>query len=117
MTRQTWTAFVSAFVFVGLAVLLVVVPVPFVSWSPGGTRDTLGNVGNEPIIKVQGIDTYPTTGRLDMTIVVDHPGGRPAQPAAGAAVVLAAEPRHAAPGRGVRAGQVGRAGRETRTPT
>ncbi|HEY5822630.1 MAG TPA: S16 family serine protease [Propionibacteriaceae bacterium] len=69
MTRQTWTAFVSAFVFVALAVLLVVVPVPFISWSPGGTRDTLGSAGNEPIIKVQGIETFPTTGQLDMTIV------------------------------------------------
>lgn len=69
MTRQTWTAFVSAFTFVALAVLLVVVPVPFVSWSPGGTRDTLGAAGDEPIIKVQGIRTYPTTGQLDMTIV------------------------------------------------
>ena len=73
MTRQTWTAFVSALAFICLAVLLVVVPVPFVSWSPGGTRDTLGNVDNEPMIKVQGIDTYPTTGRLDMTIVAITP--------------------------------------------
>jgi hypothetical protein len=39
------------FVFLFFAVLLVVIPVPFVSWSPGGTRDTLGNVGNEPMIK------------------------------------------------------------------
>ena len=69
MTRQTWTAFASAIVFVGLAILLVVVPVPFVSWTPGGARNTLGNVGNEPIIKVQGIQTYPTTGQLDMTII------------------------------------------------
>ena len=73
MTRQTWTAFVSALAFICLAVLLVVVPVPFVSWSPGGTRDTLGNVGQEPMINVQGIDTYPTTGRLDMTIVAITP--------------------------------------------
>ena len=73
MTRQTWTAFVSALAFICLAVLLVVVPVPFVSWTPGGTRDTLGNVGNEPMIKVEGIDTYPTTGRLDMTIVAITP--------------------------------------------
>jgi PDZ domain-containing protein len=69
VTRQTWTAFVSAFLFVGLAVLLVVVPVPFVSWSPGGTRDTLGNVGNEPLIKISGAPTYATTGQLDMTVV------------------------------------------------
>ena len=73
MTRQTWTAFVSALLFVGLALLLVVVPVPFVSWSPGGARDTLGTVDNEPIIRVQGIDTYPTTGRLDMTILSTTP--------------------------------------------
>jgi Lon-like protease len=73
VTRQTWTAFVSALAFICLAVLLVVVPVPFVSWSPGGTRDTLGNVGQEPMIKVRGIDTYPTTGRLDMTIVAITP--------------------------------------------
>jgi len=69
VTRHTWTAFVSAFVFVGLAVLLVVVPVPFVSWTPGGTRDTLGNVGSEPIIKISQAQTYPTSGRLDMTVV------------------------------------------------
>lgn len=73
MTRQTWTAFASAGVFVGLAVLLVLVPVPFVSWSPGDTRDTLGSVANEPIIQVSGIDTYPTTGRLDMTVVATTP--------------------------------------------
>jgi len=69
MTRQTWTAFVSAFFFVGLAVVLAAMPVPFVSWSPGQTRDTLAMVGNEPIIKVEGTETYPTTGRLDMTVV------------------------------------------------
>jgi Lon-like protease len=73
VTRQTWTALVSALAFICLAVLLVVVPVPFVSWTPGGTRDTLGSVDNEPMIKVQGIDTYPTTGRLDMTVVAITP--------------------------------------------
>ncbi len=69
MTRQTWTAFVSAVVFVALAALIAVVPVPFVSWSPGGTRDTLGTVGSTPMIKIEGIDSYPTTGRLDLTTV------------------------------------------------
>jgi Lon-like protease len=73
VTRQTWTAFVSALLFVALALLLVVIPVPFVSWSPGGSRDTLGTVGNEPIIRVQEIDTFPTTGRLDMTILATTP--------------------------------------------
>jgi len=73
VTRQTWTAFVSALLFVGLALLLVVVPVPFVSWSPGESRDTLGTIDNQPIISVRGIDTYPTSGRLDMTILASTP--------------------------------------------
>ncbi len=69
MTRQTWTAFVSALVFVALAVLLAVVPVPFVVWSPGGTENVLSTVDNQPIITVEGITTYPTSGELDLTIV------------------------------------------------
>lgn len=75
MTRQTWTAFASALVFVALAVLLVVVPVPFVTWGPGNARDTLGDVGSEPIIQVQGIPTYATTGQLDLTVVSVTPAG------------------------------------------
>ncbi len=69
MTRHTWTALVSAVVFVALALTLVVVPVPFVAWGPGGVRDTLGEVDGKPLISVAGIPTYPTAGRLDMTIV------------------------------------------------
>jgi Lon-like protease len=69
MTRQTWTALVSALVFVGLAILLVVIPVPYVAWGPGGTHDTLDAADQEPMIKVSGIETYPTSGRLDMTVV------------------------------------------------
>ncbi len=69
MTRQTWTAFVSAALFVVLAVLIAVLPVPFVAWGPGGTQNTLGSVGEQPIISVQDIPTFPTTGELDLTIV------------------------------------------------
>jgi Lon-like protease len=69
MTRQTWTALVSALVFVGLAILLVVIPVPYITWGPGGTHDTLGAADHQPMIKVGGIATYPTSGRLDMTVV------------------------------------------------
>jgi len=69
VTRQTWTAVVSALVFVTLALLLVVIPVPFVTWGPGRTHDTLGLADQAPVIKVAGIPTYPTSGRLDMTVV------------------------------------------------
>jgi PDZ domain-containing protein len=69
VTRQTWTAFVAALVFVALAALMAAVPVPFVSWSPGRVQDTLGTVSGTPIIEISGVDSYPTTGRLDLTTV------------------------------------------------
>jgi PDZ domain-containing protein len=75
VTRQTWTALVSALVFVLLAIALVAIPAPFVTWSPGGARDTLGEVDGKPIIEVQGIQTYPTSGRLDLTVVAVTPAG------------------------------------------
>lgn len=68
ITRQTVTAFVSAGVFVVLAVLVAVVPVPYVTWSPGQARDVLA-AGSEPIITISGTPTYPTSGQLDLTVV------------------------------------------------
>ncbi len=67
MTRQTWTAFASALAFVGLAALLVIIPVPFVTWSPGDAHDTLGTLNSQPVITVTGTPSYPTNGRLDLT--------------------------------------------------
>lgn len=69
MTRQTWTAFVAAVAFVLTAVGLVVLPVPYVSWTPGSVTNTLGKVNNTPVIRISGIGTYPTKGELDLTTV------------------------------------------------
>lgn len=69
MTKQTWTAFCSAAVFIALTALLVFVPAPFVSWSPGGVQDTLGEVDGAPIITIKDTPTHPTSGRLDLTTV------------------------------------------------
>ena len=69
MTRQTWTAFVAAVTFVLIAVGLVLLPVPYVSWTPGSTTNALGTVDNRPVIRISGITTYPTKGELDLTTV------------------------------------------------
>jgi Lon-like protease len=77
MTRQTWTALASAVSFVLLASLLAIIAVPYVTWSPSRTYDALGNAAtkpgqpghDEPLIQVTGIDTYPTSGELDLTTV------------------------------------------------
>ena len=71
-------AFVAAATFVTLAVLVaVLLPAPFVTWSPGGARHAghgRNHVGvrektTEPMISIADIETYPTTGQLDLTIV------------------------------------------------
>lgn len=59
----------AAALFVMLAIGIAVLPVPFVAWVPGGTQNTLGDVDGQPMITVDGIPTYPTTGELDLTIV------------------------------------------------
>lgn len=68
MTRNT-VAIVSAVLFVVLAALLAVSPVPYVTWNPGATYNVLGSADGQPFIKVDGLQTYPTSGQLLMTTV------------------------------------------------
>ena len=70
MTKQTWTATVSAVLFVVLAAVIALVPVPYVTWSPGATYDLLApQAAGKDAISITGADTYPTTGQLRMTTV------------------------------------------------
>ncbi|MEA4944140.1 MAG: PDZ domain-containing protein [Propionicimonas sp.] len=74
MTKQTWTAAVAALLFVALAAVIAMAPVPFVSWTPGATYDLLGEVNEAPAIEITGADTYPATGELRMvTVAVTSP--------------------------------------------
>jgi PDZ domain-containing protein len=70
VTKQTWTATVSAVLFVVLAAVIALVPVPYVTWSPGTTYDLFARTAQgEDTIKISGADTFPTTGQLRMTTV------------------------------------------------
>lgn len=69
MSKQTWTAVVSALLFVVLAAVVAVVPVPYVAYSPGNTYDMLGRSGDDDVVSVKGIDTFNTSGSLRMTTV------------------------------------------------
>jgi len=63
----------------GLAVLLVVgvallnlVTVDKVLYRPAGVHDTLGEMNGQPVVHVEGLETYPTSGSLDfLTILID----------------------------------------------
>jgi PDZ domain-containing protein len=55
--------------------LVTAFPVPFVSFSPGPVKDTLGVTKSKPVISITGHQTFPTTGELDLTTVsVTSPG-------------------------------------------
>jgi Lon-like protease len=69
MTRQTWTAAVSALLFVVLAAVIALVPVPFIAWAPGGTYDLLGRVDGRDAIAISGAPTYASSGQLRMTTI------------------------------------------------
>ncbi len=63
-------AIVSSILFVVLAALLIVVPVPFVTWRPGNTVNVLGSNEEGPLLEVNGIQNYPTDpSQLLMTTV------------------------------------------------
>lgn len=63
-------AIVSSLLFVALAALLVVIPVPYVAWRPGQTIDVLATSDDgAPVIEVSGLPTFETVGQLLMTTV------------------------------------------------
>ncbi|MFV0407981.1 MAG: PDZ domain-containing protein [Propioniciclava sp.] len=64
MTKQTWTAAVSALCFLGCALIIALTPTQFVTIAPGATYDLLAETDGAPILQVTGAETYPTTGRI-----------------------------------------------------
>ncbi|WP_240629618.1 PDZ domain-containing protein [Specibacter cremeus] len=62
-----------------LAIVAILVPVPYVIESPGPAINTIGKVNGEPIITVTGQKSFPGTGTLDLTTVHMF-GGLPESP-------------------------------------
>ncbi|MFT3877891.1 MAG: PDZ domain-containing protein [Propioniciclava sp.] len=69
MTRQTWTAAVSALLFVLAAAVVAMTPVPYVTYAPGQTYDLLGSANGRPIVEVDGLDVYRDPGGILLTTV------------------------------------------------
>ncbi|MDP7703474.1 MULTISPECIES: PDZ domain-containing protein [unclassified Mycobacterium] len=69
MNRRILTLMVALVPIVVFGVLLAVVTVPFVSLGPGPTFDTLGEVDGKQVVQIEGTQTHPTTGHLNMTTV------------------------------------------------
>lgn len=74
MTKQTWTAAVSALLFVVSAVVIATVKVPFVTFAPGASIDLLAKHETGTVVAIDGVPTHPTTGQLLLTTVaITHP--------------------------------------------
>lgn len=69
MNRRTWTLLVSVVLVVVVGLLGGFVRVPYVALGPGPTYDTLGSDGPNPVVRVDGQQTFPTAGHLNMTTV------------------------------------------------
>ncbi len=69
VNRRILTLVVALVPIVVFGVLIAVVTVPFVSLGPGPTFDTLGEVDGKQVVQIEGTQTHPTTGHLNMTTV------------------------------------------------
>jgi PDZ domain-containing protein len=69
VNRRTWTLLTSVVLVVAFGLLGAFVRVPYVALGPGPTYDTLGLDGETPVISIEGQQTFPTGGHLNMTTV------------------------------------------------
>lgn len=69
MSRRIVSSVVVSVLLAGLLVAAFLLPVPYVTMSPGPTVDVLAESGGKPTIEVDGARTYPTKGDLRLTTV------------------------------------------------
>ena len=69
MSRRSLTLAIAGLATVVAIAVAVLVPVPYVILGPGPTLNTLGSSSGQPLIKITGHQTYPTTGNLNMVTV------------------------------------------------
>jgi PDZ domain-containing protein len=74
VNRRILTLLVALVPIVAFGVLLAVVTVPYVSLGPGPTFDTLGEFDGKPVVDIEGTETKPTSGHLNMTTVSQRDG-------------------------------------------
>lgn len=74
LTTRAVTGALAAVVTFVLALAMLLVTPPYAVHSPGPTVDTTGEVAEEPLITVEGAETYPTDGELLLTTVSTRGG-------------------------------------------
>jgi Lon-like protease len=72
VNRRILTLVVALVPIVAFGVLLAAVTVPFVSLGPGPTFNTLGDYDGKAVVDIEGTETKPTSGNLNMTTVAQR---------------------------------------------
>ncbi|MDO8732775.1 MAG: PDZ domain-containing protein [Actinomycetota bacterium] len=76
MSKRARVLFLSAASLGLLLLVALLLPVPFIRLAPGPTFNVVGELEGKPVIQIDGTTTYPTTGQLDMTTVLESGGPR-----------------------------------------
>lgn len=69
MSRRTLTLLLASLLAAALTAGAVQARVPYVALGPGPTYNTLGEMDGQPVIVIEGRQTFPTDGHLDLTTV------------------------------------------------
>lgn len=69
MSQRTLAGVLAVPLLIALWMAAVLVPLPYVTYSPGITVDVLGKTGGEPNVEITGAPTYTDDGELRMTTV------------------------------------------------
>lgn len=70
LSARTVVLLVAGLTAIVLGAVIAALPVPYVVFSPGPVRDTLGqNAEGEDLIVIDGAETFPTEGQLDLTTI------------------------------------------------
>jgi PDZ domain-containing protein len=69
MTQRNLAAVLAAPLLIGLWVVVLTQPLPYVTYKPGVTVNVLGDPDGEPIIQVSGHKAYRDDGEMRMTTV------------------------------------------------
>ena len=76
LSGRVWTLIISAVVTASLVAVAFLLPVPYVRLAPGPTFNVIGEIDGEQVIEIEGTETFPVTGELDMTTVSESGGPR-----------------------------------------
>jgi len=74
VNRRILTLLVAVLPILAFGVLVAAVTVPYVALGPGPTYDTLGEVDGKQVVAIEGTETKPTSGQLNMTTVAQRDG-------------------------------------------